>query len=155
VLYTTYNILHTIMASTAAAKIKQNIKGYQQAVGRRKESVARVRLFKGQAQLTVNGKPIAEYFRGPIAQRSYQRPFELTHTLGQYTGTVKVEGGGFSSQLGATVLGIARALQDFDKEKLRPSLKKNGLLTRDPRAKERRKYGLAHAARAKKQSPKR
>jgi small subunit ribosomal protein S9 len=143
------------MAQTAVAKIKQNTKGYQQSVGRRKEAVARVRLFKGQGQLTVNGKPIAEYFKGPVAQKAYQRPFELTHTLGVYTGTVKVEGGGFSSQLGATVLGIARSLQEFDKEKLRPSLKKGGLLTRDPRAKERRKYGLAHAARAKKQSPKR
>ena len=141
------------MASTAA--ITANKKGYHQAVGRRKEAVARVRLFPGQGQLVVNGKQIAEYFRGPAAQSSYQKPFELTKTLGKYTGTIKVLGGGFSSQLDATVHGIARALQMIDKETHRPQLISAGLLTRDPRAKERRKYGLAHAARAKKQSPKR
>ncbi len=129
--------------------------GSGQAVGRRKEAVARVRLSPGQAQLTVNGKPISEYFTGLIAQKNYQRPFELTKTLGQITGSVKVAGGGFNSQLEATIHGIARALQIIDKEKHRPILKSNGLLTRDPRARERRKYGLAGKARAKKQSPKR
>lgn len=129
---------------------------YHQAVGRRKEAVARVRLFPGQGQMTVNGLPISQYFRGPIAQKKYQKPFELTKTLGQLTGSIKVVGGGFSSQLDATIHGIARALQSGDKKEAnRPALKKAGLLTRDPRAKERRKYGLAHAARAKKQSPKR
>ena len=126
-----------------------------QAVGRRKESVARVRLFKGNAQMTVNGKPIAEYFRGPVAQKKYQTPFMITNTLGQFTGTIKVLGGGTTGQLDAVVHGIARALQNMDKEAHRPVLKKAKLLTRDPRAKERRKYGLAHAARAKKSSPKR
>lgn len=126
-----------------------------QAVGRRKESVVRVRLFKGQGPLMLNDKPIGEYFRGEIAQKKYQKPFVLTNTLGQITGTIKVLGGGASSQLDATVHGIAKALELFDREQLRPILKKAGLLTRDPRVKERRKYGLAHAARAKKQSPKR
>ena len=133
-----------------------NVVNYQQAVGRRKEAVARVRLFPGQGQLTVNGLPISQYFRGPIAQKKYQKPFELTKTLGQLTGSIKVAGGGQSAQLEAAIHGISRALQTGDKKEThRPVLKKAGLLTRDPRAKERRKYGLAHAARAKKQSPKR
>jgi small subunit ribosomal protein S9 len=130
-------------------------KNYHQAVGRRKEAVARVRVFKGQGQVTVNGKPIAEYFKGPVAQKAYQKPFEVTHTLGQFTGTIKVLGGGYSSQLGAAVHGIARALALTDTAAFRSSLKSAGLLTRDARVRERRKYGLAHAARAKKQSPKR
>lgn len=127
---------------------------FHQAIGRRKEAVARVRLFPGQGQLTVNGLPISQYFRGPIAQKKYSKPFELTKTLGQLTGTIRVTGGGASSQLDAAIHGISRAIQIVDKSH-RPALKKMGLLTRDPRAKERRKYGLAHAARAKKQSPKR
>ena len=131
-----------------------DIQGFQ-SVGRRKESVARVRLFKGQGQLTVNGKPISDYFKGPIHQRVYQRPFELTKTLGQFSGTIKVLGGGAKGQLDAVVHGIAKTLEQVDKEGFRSSLKSAGLLTRDSRVRERRKYGLAHAARAKKQSPKR
>lgn len=129
-------------------------KNYHQSVGRKKEAVARVRLFEGQGQITVNSRPISEYFRGQISQKEYQRPFELTKTLGKYTGTVKVLGGGIASQLDATIHGIARALQEINKE-MRPVLKKASLLTRDARVKERRKFGLAHKARAKKQSPKR
>lgn len=128
---------------------------FYQATGRRKEAIARVRLVRGQGPIAVNGRPIAEYFRGVVAQKAYQQPFELTSTLGQFTGTVKVAGGGFASQLQAVVHGLAKALQEVDREKLRPSLKKAGLLTRDARVKERRKYGLAHKARAKKGSPKR
>lgn len=129
--------------------------GTGQAVGRRREAVARVRLFKGQGQLTVNGKPIAEYFTGLVSQKLYQRPFELTKTTGTVSGSVKVAGGGFSSQLDATIHGISRALQILDKDGNRAILKKNGLLTRDPRSRERRKMGLGGRARAKKQSPKR
>jgi small subunit ribosomal protein S9 len=128
---------------------------YFQAVGRRREAVARVRLFKGQGQLTVNGKPISEYFAGLISQKLYQKPFELTKTLGELSGSVKVLGGGFSSQLDATIHGISRALQILDKDKHRGILKSNGLLTRDSRSRERRKFGQAGRARAKKQSPKR
>lgn len=128
---------------------------YFQAVGRRREAVARVRLFKGQGQLTVNGKPIAEYFTGLISQKLYQRPFELTKTTGLVSGSVKVIGGGFNSQLEATIHGIAKALQILDRDKNRPILKINKLLTRDARVRERRKFGLAGKARAKKQSPKR
>lgn len=125
-----------------------------QSVGRRKEAVARVRVMEGNSPILVNGKPISEVYRGVIWQKLYQKPFELTKTLGKYTATVKVVGGGTSSQLGAIVHGLSRSLSKINAEN-RTVLKKAGLLTRDPRAKERRKYGLAHAARAKKQSPKR
>ncbi len=127
---------------------------YLQSVGRRKEAVARVRVMEGKGQMIVNGKPISELFRGPIAQKAYQYPFELTHTLGQYTASVKVVGGGTASQLQATVHGLSRALSLISQE-FRDVIKRAGLLTRDARVKERRKYGLAHKARAKKQSPKR
>ncbi len=126
-----------------------------QSVGRRKESVARVRLFPGQGQLTVNGIPISSYFKGVLSQKKYQKPFELTKTLGSVTGTIKVSGGGFSSQLDAVTHGIAKALEKMDKEANRLPLKTAGLLRRDPRVRERRKYGHAHKARAKRQSPKR
>lgn len=129
--------------------------GFTQAVGRRKEAVARVRLFKGAAPVTVNSMPAPQYFKGPILQKIYQRPFEITETLGKYTATVKIAGGGSSSQLGALVHGLSRALAVADREKFRSPLKKAGLLTRDARVKERRKFGLAGKARAKKQSPKR
>lgn len=130
-------------------------KNYTQAVGRRKEAIARVRIFEGQGQIIVNGKPGAEYFKGPILQKQYLKPFELTQTLGQYTATVKIEGGGKSSQLGALIHGLARALDKIDGQDFHVILKKAGLFTRDPRAKERKKYGHAHKARAKRQSPKR
>lgn len=132
---------------------KQAHSGFQ-AVGRRKEAVARVRIMEGNSQIIVNGKPIAEAFRGLASQKQYQKPFELTKTLGKYTATVKVVGGGLSSQITAFVHGSSRALSQISTEN-RDILKSNGLLTRDPRARERRKYGLAHAARAKKSSPKR
>lgn len=123
-------------------------------LGSRKEAVARVWLMEGNSQVMVNGKPISQVFRGPIFQKFYQRPFELTKTLGKYTATIKVIGGGQSSQLGAIVHGLSRALVKADAA-FKPDLRKAGLLTRDPRVKERRKYGLAHKARAQKQSPKR
>lgn len=123
-------------------------------VGRRKEAIARVRLVSGQGQMTVNGKPISEYFSGNVFQKIYSKPFEITKTLGKYIVSVKVEGGGRTSQLGATVHGIARALAKESGD-FRTLVKKEGLLTRDARVKERRKYGHAGKARAKKQSPKR
>lgn len=125
------------------------------AVGRRKEAVARVRLMKGLKEVTINGKPYTEYFVSLINQKEILKPFEITKTLSAYGATVLVTGGGLPAQLGATIHGLSRCLAKVDPEKYRKSLKDVGLLTRDARAKERRKYGLAHAARAKKQSPKR
>lgn len=123
-------------------------------VGRRKEAIARVRLMEGNGQITVNGKPIGEYFSGILFQKKYQKPLEITRTSGKYTITAKVVGGGRVSQIDAVVHGISRAIAKQSGE-LRTLLKREGLLTRDARAKERRKYGHAGKARAMKQSPKR
>lgn len=124
-------------------------------VGRRKEAIARVRISTGKGQITVNGKPIVEYFPGLVAQKIYSKPLEITQTASKYALSVKVEGGGQVSQLKATIHGIARALAEVEDKKYRTILKKDGFLTRDARVKERRKYGNAQKARAKKQSPKR
>lgn len=137
---------------TVVKKTKNS--GIISAVGRRKEAIARVRISVGTGQLTVNGKPIAEYFLGALYQKKYQRPQEVTKTEGKYTISAKVIGGGVMSQVDAVVHGIARAIAKIDPA-LRTPLKKDGLLTRDARVKERRKYGNAQKARAKKQSPKR
>ncbi|MBI4038267.1 30S ribosomal protein S9 [Candidatus Daviesbacteria bacterium] len=123
-------------------------------VGRRKEAVARVFLLPGKGQITVNGQQVSEYFKGIALEKIYKTPFELTDSVGKFDISIKVIGGGTSSQLGAVIHGISRALSKVDPSKRAP-LKKAGLLTRDPRVKERRKYGLAQKARAKKQSPKR
>lgn len=123
-------------------------------VGRRKEAIARVRLSLGKGLITVNGKPIAEYFSGVLFQKKYQRPQEVTKTEGKYTISAKVVGGGRISQVDAVIHGISRAIAKIDPT-LRTLLKKDGLLTRDARVKERRKYGHAQKARAMKQSPKR
>lgn len=123
------------------------------AVGRRKESVARVRVMKGGKDITINGKPYSEYFVSLIEKDLVLNPFEISNSK-DYGATVKVYGGGMSSQLDAVVHGLARAFSKIDLAKRKP-LKDAGFLTRDARAKERRKYGLAGKARAKKQSPKR
>lgn len=128
---------------------------YVFAVGRRKRSVARVRLFQGSGKTLVNGKPIEEYFSGEVARVKYSAPLELVGEGKKFYALVKVVGGGFSSQLGAFVHGLARALNLLDGENYRPALKKAGLLTRDPREKERRKPGYAQKSRKRKQSPKR
>jgi len=124
------------------------------ALGRRKRSVARVRLYLGKGQTIVNDKPIEEYFKS-VPRVYFWRPFELTESGGKYYATVKVEGGGMLGQVGAFVHGVSRALAKADAEKYKSLLKSSGLLTRDPREKERRKPGLAQGARARKQSPKR
>lgn len=136
------------------ATVKKKESKFISVVGRRKEAVARVRLMEGNGQVTVNGKPIIEYFSGAVFQRLYSKPLEITKTLGKYAISVKVEGGGRVSQLGAVIHGLARVLSKSNPE-LRVILKREGLLTRDARVKERRKFGLAGKARAKKQSPKR
>lgn len=125
------------------------------AVGRRKESVARVRLYKGKGNSLVNEKPIEQYFPGEIARVLYAQPFRTTQTEGKYWATVKVTGGGRSSQLDAVVHGISRALASSDSQEFKPILRKHGFLTRDARIRERRKVGTGGKARRKKQSPKR
>lgn len=136
--------------------VKPSKKDYILTVGRRKEAVARVRLYaKGSGSITVNNKPVEEYFRGESSKVAYIMPFTVTNTVDQFDITIKVAGGGHSGQLGAVVHGIARAIEKLDKEKFRALLKKKGLLTRDPRTRERRMVGMGGKARRKKQSPKR
>ncbi len=122
--------------------------------GRRKEAIAQVRLYKGEGQIQVNGLPIDEYFPGPVARLIWQRPFALTKSQKDYFATIKASGSGKNGQLQAVVHGLSRALSAANSD-FKPILKKAGLLTRDPRVKERRKYGLAQKARKGKQSPKR
>lgn len=124
------------------------------AVGRRKEAIARVRLVSGEGKMTVNGKEVSEYFSGAVFKTLYLKPFEVTKTVGKYLVSVKIEGGGARSQLDALIHGLARALTKSNPD-FKTLLKKEGLMTRDARVKERRKYGHAGKARAKKQSPKR
>ena len=115
--------------------------------GRRKSSVARVRLVPGNGKITINGRTIDEYFGLETLKLIVRQPLVLTKTLDKFDVIVKVEGGGFTGQAGAIRHGIARALLQSDAE-LRPELKKAGFLTRDPRMKERKKYGLKAARRA-------
>lgn len=133
------------MAKTAK-KAAPRITDYQ-GTGRRKTSVARVRLISGQGQILVNDKPVEEYFPSPMLRAALTLPLQLTHVTDRYDTVVLVHGGGINSQAGAIRHGIARALLGVD-ETFRPILKKAGFLTRDPRMKERRKYGLKKARKA-------
>lgn len=126
------------------AKQKQPKKKYFSALGRRKEATATVRLFEGKGDITVNSKTINEYFPFEADMMAYSEPFVVTDTEGKFYATVKVSGGGKSGQLGAVILGFSRALVEFD-EKFRKPLRDAGLLTRDPREKERKKYFLKKA----------
>ena len=121
---------------------------YYYGTGRRKTSVARVRLYPGTGQIIVNDKSAEEYFGGRDAYRvALEQPFRVTGTQGRFNVVAKVEGGGVTGQAEAVRHGIARALLAFD-ENLRHSLKQAGLLTRDPRVKERKKVGLKRARKA-------
>lgn len=115
--------------------------------GRRKHSVARVRLVAGEGNIVVNGRKVEEFFNYETLIRDVKQPLVLTGTETKYDVIVKVEGGGFTGQAGAIRHGISRALLTVDAE-LRPALKKEGFLTRDARMKERKKYGLKAARRA-------
>ena len=115
--------------------------------GRRKKSIARVYLTPGTGKITVNKRDIEDYFGLETLKVVVRQPLAATETLGKYDVTVTVKGGGFTGQAGAIRHGIARALLKVDGE-FRPTLKKAGYLTRDPRMKERKKYGLKAARRA-------
>lgn len=120
-------------------------KRYYQGTGRRKTAVARVRLFPGSGEFVVNGHSIGEYFGArELFERELVRPLELTGNGTSFNVLAKVRGGGIAGQANAVRHGVARALLDLNEE-LRPVLKKAGLLTRDPRAKERKKPGLKRA----------
>lgn len=119
-----------------------------QAVGRRKQAIARVRVIPGTGVITVNGRTIEDYFPNKLHQQLINDPFTLLELGGAYDVIAKISGGGPSGQAGALRLGIARALNEIDREHNRPELKKAGFLTRDPRVKERKKAGLKKARKA-------
>lgn len=115
--------------------------------GRRKKSVARVRLVPGQGRIMINNREMSEYFGLKTLELIVKQPLELTNTTDQYDVLVNVHGGGTTGQAGAIRHGISRALLEVDAD-FRKALKKEGFLTRDPRMKERKKYGLKKARRA-------
>ncbi len=151
-------------------EIKNNInskKEYIHAVGRRREAVARIRLYTDskneitwgnavvkKGDIVVNEKLINLYFPGEVAKAAYNEPFRITNTQNKFAATIRASGGGNQGQLDASVLAIARALIGYDAS-FRSILKKKGFLTRDARIRERRKVGTGGKARRKKQSPKR
>ena len=145
-------------------KIEQK-KDFVFAIGRRKSSTAQVRLYKKDAivwagttvkkgEVVVNKKNALEYF-GKGFESVYRQPLQITGTENKFAISIKVSGGGKKGQLDAAVLGIARCLDKIDREKFHSILKKKGMLTRDPRVRERRKVGMGGKSRRRKQSPKR
>ena len=120
---------------------------YYSGTGRRKTSIAQVRLMKGEGVVIINGKPMEESVARKVLRDVIMKPLILTETSNQYNAVVKVTGGGITGQAGAIAHGISRALVKAN-DSLKPVLKSNGMLTRDPRMKERKKYGLKRARKA-------
>jgi small subunit ribosomal protein S9 len=128
-------------------RAKKSSKSVYYGTGRRKCSIAKVRLVSGQGNVIVNGKPVLDYFGRKVLELIVKQPLTITNTDGKYDVLASVHGGGTSGQAGAVRHGIARALLKVEDE-FRSPLKKAGFLTRDPRMKERRKYGLKKARKA-------
>jgi small subunit ribosomal protein S9 len=120
---------------------------FNSGTGRRKTAVARVRLLPGEGEIVVNGRSLVEHFGNAIDEADVRMPFRVTGTEGKFNAIIKVEGGGVTGQAGAIRHGLARALLQLDPERRLP-LRQAGLLTRDPRMKERKKYGLKRARKA-------
>lgn len=125
-----------------------NTRPYFYGTGRRKKSVARVRLYAGNGSVKINGRDIDDYFGLETLKLIVRQPLALTGTADKFDIECRVAGGGVTGQAGAIRHGIARALLQYNSDELRPQLKKAGFLTRDPRMKERKKYGLKAARRA-------
>ena len=125
---------------------KLDAQGRAYATGKRKDAVARVWIKPGPGQITVNQRPVDVYFARPVLRMILQQPLQIANRLGQYDIVVTVDGGGLSGQAGAVRHGLAKALTYFEPD-LRPALKKEGFLTRDPRVVERKKYGKKKARR--------
>src|SRR3954449_5856743 len=125
-----------------------NANAFFYGTGRRKTSIARVRLLAGEGEIVVNGRSLEEHFGNAIDLTEVTMPFKVTNTEGRYNAMIKVEGGGHHGQAGAIRHGIARALLQSDPEGARAVLRTAGFLTRDPRMKERKKYGLKRARKA-------
>jgi small subunit ribosomal protein S9 len=120
---------------------------FSSGTGRRKTAVARVRLLPGEGEIVVNGRSLLEHFGQAIDEGDVRLPFRVTGTEGRFNAMIKVEGGGVTGQAGAIRHGIARAILELDPD-TRLALRQAGLLTRDPRMKERKKYGLKRARKA-------
>ena len=134
--------------TAAPAGRGQSLTAPGQALGRRKEAIARVRIVPGTGKWTINGRSLDVYFPNKVHQQIVNEPLTLLELDGAYDVLVRVHGGGPSGQAGAVRLGVARSLNGVDEELNRPALKKAGFLTRDARAKERKKYGLKKARKA-------
>lgn len=130
-------------------------KNFIYAQGRRKEASARIRLLKGKGEIVVNDKPFGQYFPEKSAGLLLEKLFKISNIKEKYFATVKVSGGGKNGQLTAVIHGLAKAINNVDREKFKQPLRKAGFLTRDSRIRERRKVGTGGRARRKKQSPKR
>ncbi|MBI9114073.1 30S ribosomal protein S9 [Sanguibacter suaedae] len=126
----------------------QSITAPGQALGRRKEAIARVRLVPGTGQWKINGRTLEEYFPNKVHQQLVNSPLKLVDVEGRFDVVARINGGGSSGQAGALRLGIARALNEIDEEHNRATLKKAGFLTRDARVVERKKAGLKKARKA-------
>lgn len=135
-------------SASAAASDRPVVTAPGGATGRRKEAIARVRLVPGTGRWSINGRDLETYFPNRVHQQIVNEPFVTLGQEGRYDVIARMSGGGVSGQAGALRLGIARALNEIDEEGNRPPLKKAGFLTRDPRAKERKKYGLKKARKA-------
>jgi len=135
-------------SSFTAAPAREIIVAPAAATGRRKQAIARVRIAPGSGQWTVNGRALDEYFPNKVHQQLVNDPFVTLGAEDRFDIIARIHGGGVSGQAGALRLAISRALNEIDEEGNRPSLKRAGFLTRDPRAKERKKYGLKKARKA-------
>ena len=118
-----------------------SIPAFYSGTGRRKTAIARVRLLPGEGEIVVNGRSLDEHFGNAVNEAEVRMPFRVTGTEGRFNAMIKVEGGGVTGQAGAIRHGIARALLEVDETANRLPLRQAGLLTRDPRMKERKKYG--------------
>ena len=139
---------YTTETESAPAGAGQSITAPGAGLGRRKEAVARVRLVPGNGQWTINGRTLEDYFPNKLHQQLVRAPFTVLDLEGRFDVVARINGGGVSGQAGALRLGIARALNEIDREANRATLKKAGFLTRDARAVERKKAGLHKARRA-------
>ena len=139
---------YTTETESAPAGAGQSITAPGAGLGRRKEAVARVRLVPGNGQWTINGRTLEDYFPNKLHQQLVRSPFALLDLEGRFDVVARINGGGVSGQAGALRLGIARALNEIDREANRATLKKAGFLTRDSRIVERKKAGLHKARRA-------
>ncbi len=125
-----------------------NQASFHEGTGRRKTATARVRLLAGEGEVVVNGRSLEEHFGNAVDLNDIMMPFRVTGTEGRFNAMIKVQGGGHHGQAGAIRHGIARALLQSDPEGARRPLRQAGLLSRDPRMKERKKYGLKRARKA-------